>query len=331
MKSVKPEKIPISDILRLSGADGPGGGSCPDENTLAALLAGTLHQEERQALEQHFLSCPQCRDLVAGELRSRPGFRILRILSMAAGAAALIGVVAYIFTRDKPVQEVPELLAQGKVSRAAQRFVEQQPTLGQFRDPKTNLQNERTVYRSAEDDSLALLEPSGKILCPQGPPVFRWRYKDESVKGVPMHLVLEWLPAVGVRIKVDSGATSYFGDPERFPELPRGARPEDHPIQWYLEYRKGGRNRNSQVLTFFLASPKMLDRIKGGFLRLETELQSFADVEGLHDLRALLKANLLERNGLFLDALSELHGISRKDHTIQKRIADLATHCGLRE
>lgn len=39
---------------------------CPEAETLAALVDGTLNQAERMATLEHLAECPQCLDVVAG-------------------------------------------------------------------------------------------------------------------------------------------------------------------------------------------------------------------------------------------------------------------------
>jgi anti-sigma factor RsiW len=48
---------------------------CPDDETLAAYVDGRLSPQERQELEAHLTSCPDCYELVAEVLQTDDGFR----------------------------------------------------------------------------------------------------------------------------------------------------------------------------------------------------------------------------------------------------------------
>ncbi len=111
--------------------------TCPDENQLAAYLESRCGTAERVRLEEHFVDCGTCRQILAlsltlsepdsGKLKSRVSFhRIIPLrfaipLSACAAVAIILGIVSFWQKRNELPLQTAELhsVANAPVSTAA--------------------------------------------------------------------------------------------------------------------------------------------------------------------------------------------------------------------
>src|SRR5438067_11133803 len=86
MISQPPDEMPV--LLRAAAAQpGPAGPDCLDEETIAAVVDGTVEADVRNAATRHLASCARCRGVIASVVRGLADPSVAREIAAIDGSA----------------------------------------------------------------------------------------------------------------------------------------------------------------------------------------------------------------------------------------------------
>ena len=185
------------------------------------------------------------------------------------------------------------------------------------------------IRSSGDEEAFTLREPVGKILCTDGRPMFRWRRNLAAEGTSALRVRVHWVAEGVDPVDIPTAERDEVAFPEtgtKYPPLPRTTR-----IQWRLVYRDRFREVESEPHIFHLAPAMEVEQVRQDLAVLEGSLVELRDVRGIEKLSAWLRANLLERRRLFLDALHELETIDGDDATVLARKTHLRHLCRMDE
>ena len=261
---------------------------------------------------------------------------------MAAAVAGLGLVIFTIFRSGSPptmATRLAERLQTGDATTVAAWLAGQDQVWTPYGPPRTDFSRlTPLLVRSVPTTPIALpLSPRGTILGQDARACFQWTSARKSAKIPDLILRLQWLPLQGSPVRVELPVTgrtecTYPDGQDDLPPLPRTRAGQTVSIQWSLiQPRTDGPPRESEILSFQLADPTTVRTVTADLAQLDSLLAPFARVAGIKNLRLVMKANLLESHGLYLEALQALDALSgsntaRSNAAMEKRMGLLKRH-----